>query len=77
MPWKLGLLPCGVYEHLAGAVRVQGRDAMKEALEREEHAELWQRIYDVTLDKMTSPSPGPADAVDAPPSPLAGMQSGA
>lgn len=57
---------------------VQGKDAAKELLEREENAELWQKIYDVTLAKMTDGDrTEPLEDEAAPESPFAGMKSGA
>lgn len=55
----------------------QGRDAMKELLEKEENADLWQRIYDVTLAKMTNSETTVSFDDENPTSPLAGMQTGA
>ena len=61
-----------------GSAAVQGKDATKELLEREENAALWQKIYDVTLAKMTDTDRTEAFEDEAPPaSPFAGMQTGA
>lgn len=61
-----------------GSAAVQGKDATKELLEREENAALWQKIYDVTLAKMTDTDSTEAFEDEAPPaSPFAGMQTGA